>query len=699
MAANAHKQSDGVVELSTPIQFLKGVGPDRAHLLAKLGLRTASDLLFQFPRSYQDMSAQATVAELEDGQTVSIVGTVAKVGFRRLRGWGKSVVNLVLQDGTGELRAAWFNLPFMKDKFAVGQRILLSGAVKLKKGIWEMSHPRSIVLNDDEEVPDGEVLSVYPLTDGINQTQMRKIIAFAVENLADELEEVFPESVLNGKGLLGIIDAVQKVHSPTAISEAENARARFVYQELLVLQLALALQRWSIQQKARSPVFESSAEIHSRITRRFPFKLTKDQQQVIQEITEDTAREYPMNRLLQGDVGSGKTVVAEYAMLLAVANGHQAVLMAPTEILAQQHLQTLSRDLKDSRVRIELLTGSVTGSERKEILEAVRTGQVDLLIGTHAVSYEHVVFANLGLVVIDEQHKFGVKQRASLKKAGVDPHYLVMTATPIPRTVTMTLFGDLDVSTLRQGPAHQQPVHTYHESDDRKASWWEFFCAKIREGRQGYVVAPRVDAGDDDVANVQQLYEALTNGELSDFRVGLLHGRLSPNEKTEVMQSFANGEYQVLVTTQVIEVGINVPNATVMTIEDGHLFGLSQLHQLRGRVRRGIFPGYVCVFGQPGTEHADEKLTAFVEHLDGFKLAEIDFNLRGPGDLFGVRQHGMPPLRVADLRSDRLLLEQARTDAQAMMDHDPGLNDIHFIKLRKQVLKRYGTVLDMGDVG
>jgi ATP-dependent DNA helicase RecG len=411
-----------------------------------------------------------------------------------------------------------------------------------------------------------------------------------------------------------------------------------------------------------------------------------------------------MNRLLQGDVGSGKTVVAMYAMLLAVAHGYQAALMAPTEILARQHMQTLSTALAASKVRLALLTGALTQAERRETLEKIAAGEVDVVIGTHAVTHavarSGVEFKKLGLVVIDEQHKFGVRQRAALKKAGVDPHYLVMTATPIPRTVGMTMFGDLDVSTLRQPPPGRQQVHTYLAGDEQRMRWWHFFRSKLDEGRQAYVIAPLVEDSEAvDTANVQQTFELLSSGELTGYRLGMIHGRMTPAEKDSIMQAFRAGRIHALVATSVVEVGVDIPNATLMTIEGGERFGLAQLHQLRGRISRGAHPGYLCVFANPASDEAQDRLDAFTKTSDGFELAEIDFRLRGPGDLFGTRQHGLPPLLIADLRRDHAVVEEARRDAQQLIESDPELANAAFARLRRMVFRRYGEALDLGDVG
>ncbi|OYV86941.1 MAG: hypothetical protein B7Z73_10875 [Planctomycetia bacterium 21-64-5] len=451
--------------------------------------------------------------------------------------------------------------------------------------------------------------------------------------------------------------------------------------------------------RRNAPPLEATAKIDARIRRLFPFELTAAQNQAIAEVTTDMARPHPMNRLLQGDVGSGKTVVAVYAMLLAVAHGYQAVLMAPTEVLARQHAATLQRTLAASHVEWRLLSGGISASQRAELLDKLATGEVHVVIGTQAILQPDVRFARLGLVVIDEQHKFGVRQRASLKQAGLDPHYLVMTATPIPRTVAMTLFGDLDVSTLREAPPGRQAVHTYLVGQEQREKWWDFFGRKLRDGKQGYVVTPLIDESSEaDVASLEQAFESLAHGPLEAFRLGLLHGRMSSSEKETTMQAFRRGDIQALVTTTVVEVGIDVPNATLMTVYSGERFGLSQLHQLRGRVSRGVQPGYCAVLTDVEAPEARQRLEAFAATNDGFQLAEIDFELRGPGDLLGTRQHGLPPLRIANLARDGAVIEEARRDAQQLVAAAT-LSQPEFAQLRQRVLQRYGRVLELGDVG
>lgn len=686
-------------QLATPVQYLKGVGPDRAVLLEKLNLRTARDVLFFFPRDYEDMSQVCDIANLQEGESVSVCATVEEVELRNT-GVGRSLLGVLLRQGNQYLRALWFNQPHMREKFHTGQRVLVAGESKLNALRWEMTHPKVEFLGDNELPPTGRILPVYPLTEGLKQHELRRIVHSVVETFTPAVEDVFTDDFLDQHHLWPIRAALPQIHGPADRLCLEQARRRFIYQELFVMQLALARRKWITAHQRQASPLPVTAKIDARIRRLFAFELTADQEQAIREITADMARTMPMNRLLQGDVGSGKTVVAEYALLVAVAHGHQAVMMAPTEVLARQHVRTLSRDLERSKVRIALLTGTLTAAQRRETLAAIAAGTVDLIVGTHAVIQADVEFAQLGLVVIDEQHRFGVRQRAMLKQAGLAPHYLVMTATPIPRTIFMTLFGDLEVSTLRAPPPGRQSVNTYVSAEGQREQWWEFFRKKLREGRQGYVIAPLVDESDSlELSSVQRIYEQLTNGPLEEFRLAYVHGRMSAEEKDAVMRDFSGGQTQVLVATSVVEVGIDVPNATLMTIENGERFGLAQLHQLRGRISRGRHPGFLCVFAGPQSDDARCRLDAFTRSNDGFELAEIDFRLRGPGDLLGTRQHGLPPLRIADLQRDTDILEEARRDALALIAEDPELRRPELALLSRMTARRYGASLELGDVG
>ncbi|MEM7316275.1 MAG: ATP-dependent DNA helicase RecG, partial [Planctomycetota bacterium] len=508
------------------------------------------------------------------------------------------------------------------------------------------------------------------------------------------------EAFIDENELWSIHAALANVHFPRSTEALESARRRFIFQELLVLQLALATRKHQLESSARAEPITTTAQIDARIRRLFEFELTDGQERAIKEIVADMDRTIPMNRLLQGDVGSGKTMVAIYAMLVATAQGFQAALMAPTEVLARQHYQTLSKALAQARVKVALWTGQLTAAERRETQAQIESGEVNLVVGTQALIHSDCDYAKLGLVVIDEQHKFGVQQRARLRDAAAAPHYLVMTATPIPRTVAMTAFGDLDVSTLRDHPPGRQEVKSYLVKESESERWWEFFRKQLRQGRQGFVVTPRLNESESqDVMSVEESFEALCNGELEEFRLQLIHGRMTTEEKQEVMDSFRSGETQVLVSTTVIEVGVDVPNASVMTIESADRFGLAQLHQLRGRVGRGNFGGFVGVFSENVDDYLKRKrLEAFVSTSDGFELAELDFQLRGPGDLMGTKQHGLPPLRIADLVRDEDVLVEARKLARSLVEEDR-LAEPEFAGLLRQVMIRYGQKFELGDVG
>ena len=688
--------------LFTPVQYVAGIGPLRAQLLARLGIHRAVDLIYFFPRTYEPVAALRSAAQFAENERVSFVGTIRELD-QRVTQSGKHMLGAVAEiDGGGFTRLLWYNQPFRINELKIGQRIVATGTLRSTVLNWEMVQPQLVLLGDDELPESQKPLPIYPLTEGLRQSTVRKMIAEAIPTLLSDVEEVLPTEVCEQLDLLPIQDALKQLHWPSNLQSAEQARRRFISQELLVLQLAIALQRQARDSRAHAPCCEPNIKVHARILNRLGYILTRDQEQAIAEIGQDMSRSVPMNRLLQGDVGTGKTVVAQYAMLLGVAYGFQAALMVPTEVLAQQHERTLRRNLASSRVRIGLLTGSLSRAQRQTQLEQLAAGEIDLVIGTQALLSEHIAFKNLGLVVVDEQHRFGVEQRARLKQdAGLQPHYLVLSATPIPRTIAMTALGDLDVSVIRQRPPGRGEVKTYLGDSNSKESWWRFVDEQIAKGRQAYVIAPRVnDSATEEIESVEGVSQRLQAGPFAHRKLGVLHGRLASEQKESVLMQFASGDLDLLVATTVVEVGIDVPNATVMTILDADRLGLAQLHQLRGRVSRGSGLGYVCAFPSFGSDGDDnQRLAAFEKTNDGFELAELDLRLRGPGDLMGTRQHGLPPFRIADLSRDGAIVEQTRNMARKLVAQFPGLNHPSLQSLKRQVMIRYGHVLGLSDVG
>ena len=713
--------------LSTPLERLPGVGTARAEKLVRLELVTASDALMHFPREYRDFSGAHAVADIREGEHASIAGEVTSVAARTTAG-GRPLLTVLLTCTDGSVRAVWFNMPFMNRRFAAGMRVVIAGVPKRSGTIWEFNHPEVRWLGDGEQAHASDWLAIYPLAEGVPQAVVRAAVQAALVHAADLPAEAFPPDVLAAKSLLPIGEAFREIHCPSSQDMIDAARRRFVYQELFMLQLALRMHRERQQRDHAAPTIDVDARLDSRIRARFPFPLTPAQRRVCGEIVADMRCPRPMNRLLQGDVGSGKTAVAIYAMLAVAATPvkpggeksgsaaaaeepttaakslekplrYQAAIMAPTELLARQHMATLERLLAGSGVEVQLLVGGQPAKERKRILDRMQSGEAGIVVGTQAlVCGETAKFKNLGLVVIDEQHRFGVLQRATLQQGDTDPHVLVMTATPIPRTIAHAVYGDLDVSVLDEQPPGRQPVRTYRVGPEQLDQWWEFFCKKLAEGRQGYVVVPAVEESKRELASISSTLEHLANGPLEAFRLGLVHGRLKPKEKAAIMDSFRSGEIDVLVATSVIEVGIDVPQATLMTILDADSFGLAQLHQLRGRVARGATQG-ICGAVTASAEASIPRIDAFVATTDGFALAEQDLLLRGPGELVGTRQSGAPPMYLADLLRDSSVVAEARRDALELFARDPSLSAPSWSRLRELILKRWGEQLGLGKVG
>ena len=654
-------------------QYVKGVGPRKALLLQRLGINTVGDLLYHLPRRYLDCSQIVPMNQVRENEFCTVRGKVIEAETSRTRGW-KTITKFVLTDETGAIAAVWFN-PYMAKAMKEGDTVIMSGTVKTYD-MRQMVAPEFEVLDASEAESFGgtgasvPIMPVYPATEGLWQKNFRKIMRGVVDLVEGQVSDFLPPELPRARQLAPLGEALRKVHFPATMAEAKAARKRLAYDELFLMELAMALRHNAIRKEDKTERVVVTPKIDEHIRRLFPFELTAAQNKVIGEIRRDIENAKPMNRLLQGDVGSGKTVVAIYAMLSYVADKCQAALMAPTEILAQQHYLTISRYLKNSRVRILPLIGGASKKARAANLAAIAAGQADIVIGTHAIIEKDVNFARLGLIVVDEQHKFGVMQRGLLIKKGLNPDVLIMTATPIPRTLAITVFGDLDVSIIDAMPPGRKKVKTWWVPREKMQAAHDFIREEIRKGRQAYFVYPLVEESQDEMTKrlkaATEMAKTLGEKVFPEFRVGLIHGRMSGDEKDAVMRAFRGGAIKILVSTVVIEVGIDVPNATVMVIEHAERFGLSQLHQLRGRIGRGAEESHCLLFGNPRTPEGEERLKIIARTSDGFKIAEEDLRLRGPGEFFGTRQHGAPELKIANLVDDYALLRTARQDAFAI---------------------------------
>ena len=692
-------------ELAKSPQYVKGVGPVRLKLLERLGIRTVEDLLYHFPRDYQDRTHIVPIAELKHGVRATLKGEITACRVRQMRNFRK-FLSVVVTDTTGAIEAVWYNQPYLEPQFAQGGTAFLTGKVAERRGKLTMANPEFEVISPfdaDEESSEADVLGivpVYPLTEGLRQFQLRRITRNAIETYAGEVEEVIPAGLLESRSLPGIREALGDVHFPKTPGAADAAHRRFVYEEFLLLECAMAMRRASVRKEPCPYQVKLTGKIDERIRALLDFDLTDDQEKVIAEITADLARTHPMNRLLQGDVGSGKTVVALYAMLAAVANRFQVAIMAPTEILATQHYETFKGYLAKSRVRMALLIGGLSAAARRDVRERIARGTLDIVFGTHALIEEDIEFKRLALLVVDEQHKFGVVQRAKLREKGRSPHCLVMTATPIPRTLMLTVFGDLDVSTIEHLPPGRKPIETSRVAPGEIDTVFDLIRKEAAAGRQAYIVYPLVEESDTIEAKAATaMHKRLSEAEFPELKVGLLTGRMSADEKDAIMRDFRDRHIDVLVATVVVEVGLDVPNATVMAIENAERFGLSQLHQLRGRIGRSGFQSYCVAVAAPKTQDAKARLKVFEECSDGFRLAEEDLKIRGPGEFFGTRQHGVPELRIGNIVTDYELLRLAAADAREIVGTDETLRSPKLRTLRRAVLARFGETLELVDVG
>ncbi len=675
--------------LQTPLRYLKGVGPRRAAALGRVGLSTVEDLLCRFPMRYEDRGHFRPIAALRPGEPASIAGEIISGGVRATRRPGFTVFEATVRDPSGTVRAVWLNQPFLRDVLARGQRVILFGTLEWRHGL-QLTNPQYEILRgpEDEDEPVGEpihtgrIVPIYEKVGVLTPRLQRTLVYRALEALQaaagrTALEDPLPPELRRRLRVPDRLAAFRAAHFPDPDTPLDDlnrfrtpAQVRLIFEEFFLFQAGLVLRRRRSEEDRKPWSVRVDDRIRQAARAVLPFRLTAGQKQALREIVTDMQRPEPMSRLLQGDVGSGKTIVALMAALVAMENGLQVAFMAPTEILADQHYLSLRRLLEPSRFRVALLTGATSAKVRREVVAGLAAGAVHLVVGTHALVQEPVTFRALGLVVIDEQHRFGVLQRAGLRAKGLHPDVLVMTATPIPRTLALTVYGDLDVSVIRERPPGRGPVKTVVKPESRREEVYRFLRGQIERGRQAYVVYPLVDESSKvDLKAATAMADHLAQEVFPEFRVALLHGRMKEDAKDRVMRAFARGDFEILVCTTVIEVGIDVPNATVMLVEHAERFGLAQLHQLRGRVGRGPHPSYcILVYQEPLSEASRARLAALAETTDGFLIAERDLALRGPGDFFGTRQSGLPTLRTGDLLRDQDLLERARREAAAALD-------------------------------
>jgi ATP-dependent DNA helicase RecG len=668
--------------LSTPLQFVKGVGPRRAADLERVGLVTVEDLLLRFPLRYEDRARLVPIASLRPGQTATVAGEVLSSGLRSTRRPGFRLFELLVRDRSGPVRAVFPNQAFLRDVFHPEQQVVLFGPVEFRGGGLQFTNPEYEIIRgaadeDDATVHTGRIVPIYEKAGSMTPRMQRTLVHRLIGELPASLADPIPPPIRERRSLPDRRSAILDTHFPPPGSDLglleacrTPAQQRLIFEEFFLFQAGLVLRkrRHADDRKTRPVVVDD--RIRESARRVLPFRLTDGQKTALREIVTDMQRPEPMNRLLQGDVGAGKTIVALLAALVAMENGLQVAFMAPTEVLADQHYLTIRRLLEQSRFRIASLTGSLTASRRREVYAELASGTIHLVVGTHALAEEAVAFKALGLVIIDEQHRFGVLQRATLRAKGWHPDVLVMTATPIPRTLALTAYGDLDVSVIRELPPGRRPIRTLAKPESRRDEITSLARRELEAGRQVYVIYPLVEESEKvDLRAATEMADHLQAEVFQEYKVALLHGRLKQDEKDRVMAAFARGDVHVLVSTTVVEVGVDVPNATMMIVEHAERFGLSQLHQLRGRVGRSEHPSTCALIYQaPLGDAGRARLDALVETTDGFVIAERDLALRGPGDFFGTRQSGLPTLRVGDLLRDHALLEEARREAVAWLD-------------------------------
>ena len=681
-----------MLDLNKEVQYVKGVGPNRVKLLNKLNIFTLKDLITYFPRNHEDRSIAKQIADCEDGETVLIKATaltkITEIRARRL-----SIYRLVVNDDSSSCVITWYNQKYLKDRFKIGDTYTFFGKIENKGGTFEMKSP--VFDEDGVDKNTGKIVPIYPLTYNLSQNVLRKIIEAGINEVYGNLEENLPEYIIDKYKLIDINDAYKYIHFPASNSDFIRAKNRLVFEELLALQLALFRLKEGQKFDEKGIKFDANVNMQDVIDT-LPFTLTNAQKRVLDEIDKDMEKDTAMNRLLQGDVGSGKTVVSIIAAYKAVRSGYQVAIMAPTAILADQHLKNFKKTLENFGITCEILVSSVTKKNKEIILDKLKNGEIDILIGTHALLEENVVFKNLGLVVTDEQHRFGVKQRATIVAKGNNPDVIVMSATPIPRTLALILYGDLDISIIDELPPNRKKIETYAVGKDMEDRITAFVKKLIGEGRQAYIVCPLVEDSDDlDLKSVTALAEKYKTEVYSEYRVEYLHGKMKAKEKDDIMNRFKNGEIDILISTTVIEVGVDVPNASIMIIENAERFGLAQLHQLRGRVGRGEYKSYCILKNNGHSKVCKERMKVMCQTNDGFVISEKDLELRGSGDFFGTAQHGIPELKIANLFENITELKEIQALASQIIENDPSLEQEKNYRLRKLIDEKFTSRIEI----